>query len=166
MAIIGTFATVRAQAPGTPGFAAAFAYVESLLQPGSDAAQRLAAMAAGETAKRELGGGVFAIDQVYLSKPRPEGFFESHRRLIDVQVIVAGEELMEFADIARLAVRDAYNPERDLVVYADFAGAAVLPFRAGETAVYFPADGHMPGLQPVAGRGLVRKTVVKIPVDA
>ncbi len=166
MAIIGTFATVRAQAPQTPGFRTAFAYVETLLQPGSAPAARLLALAAGESAKQELGGGVFAIEQVYLSKTRPEGFFESHRKLIDVQVVFAGEELMEFADVARLTVREAYNPDRDLVVYGDFAGAAVLPFRAGETAVYFPADGHMPGLRPAAVAGLVRKVVVKIPVDA
>ena len=35
MAILGSFATVRTQVPATPGFAAALAYVDALLAPGS-----------------------------------------------------------------------------------------------------------------------------------
>ncbi len=163
MAIFGSFSTVSAQVASDARFAAAMAYVAEALKPGSVASQRIAGIASGVTEKIELSGGSFALEQVYQPKLRPDGFFESHRNYIDVQVIVAGEELMEVQEIARLSVSQAYLPERDLIKYADSADAAVLRMRAGDVAVFFPEDGHMPSLRWRAD-GLVRKTVVKVPV--
>lgn len=164
MALFGSFTAVRAQAPQTPGFITAFAYAEELLRAGSPAQARLKAIAKGESRKIELADGVFAIEQVYETKPRAEGFFESHRTYIDVQVVVEGEETMELVDASRIAVKEAYQPDRDLIIYADHAGASLLRAVAGQAAVFFPVDVHMPSLRPGSAAGLVRKTVVKIPV--
>lgn len=164
MALLGSFATVRAQTPPTPGFATAFAYVEELLRAGSPAQARLKKIPKGESKKIELAGGVFAIEQVYETKPRAEGFFESHRKYIDVQVVVEGEETMELVEASRIAVKDAYQPERDVIIYADFAGASQLRVVAGHAAIFFPVDAHMPTLRTGVAAVLVRKTVVKVPV--
>jgi YhcH/YjgK/YiaL family protein len=166
MAFYGTFATVRAQAPQSPGFATAFAYVEELLRPGSDAARRVREVPVGQSRRVELGGGVFVMEQAYETKPREQGFFESHRRHIDVQVVVDGEEVMELTDAARIAVQQPFDAERDLIVYADFGDASLLRAQAGDTAVFFPADVHMPSLRRRAGAAVVRKAVVKVPVGA
>jgi biofilm protein TabA len=166
MAIFGSISTVRAQCAGLPYFAPAFAYLDEVLRPGSEAQGRIQALGVGESHKVELADGMFAIEQVYETKARPDGFFESHRRFIDVQVVLAGEEVMEVTEIGRLPVRVPYSDERDVIIYEDFAGAAVLPFRAGEAAVYFPVDGHMPCLRAGAASQLVRKTVIKVPVPA
>ena len=163
MAVFGSFPAVHRQLRPDPRFSAAFAYVADALQPGSTAAARIGGLAVGVTERIELTGGAFALEQVYLPKARAEGFFESHRKFIDVQVVVAGEELMEVAEITRLMVATDYNPERDLLKYADVADTSVLRMQAGEVAVFFPEDGHMPSLQ-WRGPGLVRKTVVKVPV--
>lgn len=165
MAQFGPFASLRAQ-NADPRFVRAFDYVAAALQSGSAEQARIAALASGQNERVELGDGVFAMEQVYVPKPRHEGFFESHRKYIDVQVIVAGVEIMEVEDIARLAVTMDYDAERDLVKYATLAPhAARLVMRAGDVALFWPADGHMPSLalDPVAP-GLVRKTVVKVPV--
>ena len=162
MAIFGSFSTVRAQLGGSAQFSAALAYVADMLDPNSAAHRRISQLASGASERIELTGGVFAIEQVYPAKLRPEGFFESHRKYIDVQVMVAGEEAMEVDDIARLIVSEAYNPERDFIKYADTASASRLILRTGDVAIFFPMDGHMPGLQS-AGPVLVRKTVVKVP---
>jgi len=166
MAIFGSLSTVRAQCRGLAYFDPAFAYLDELAKPGSPARQRLDALAAGESGRVELAGGMFAIEQVYRSKPRAEGFFESHRKYIDIQVVLAGEELMEVAEIGHLPVKTPFDADRDVIIYGDFVGASVLRFRAGEAGVYFPADGHMPGLMGASGPQLVRKTVVKVPVPA
>lgn len=165
MAQFGPFATLRAQ-NADPRFARAFAYVAAALQPGSAEQSRIAALAAGQNERVELGEGVFAMEQVYVPKPRSEGFFESHRKYIDVQVIVAGAEIMEVEDIARLAVTMDYDAERDLLKYATPAPhTARLVQRTGDVALFWPADGHMPALAvDPAAPGLVRKTVVKVPV--
>ncbi len=163
MAIFGPLAAVQNQLAGDARFAAALAYVGDALRAGSEAHARIGRIAAGVTERVELSGGSFALEQVYEPRLRSDGFFESHRKYADVQVIVAGEELMEVEDISRLVVNQAYLPERDLIKYADTSVASVLKVRTGDIAVFFPEDGHMPSLR-WREPGLVRKTVVKVPV--
>lgn len=164
MALFGSLSTVREQAPKTSGFATAFAYVEELLQFDSPVQARLRGIARGESRKVDLGGGVFVMEQVYETKPRVEGFFESHRKYIDVQVIAEGEELMEVIDAGRITVRDPYSVDRDLIIYDDGADASLLRAVTGQVAIFFPVDVHMPSLRLRTGPSLVRKAVVKIPV--
>lgn len=164
MALYGSFATVRAQAPQTPGFLSAFAYVEELLREGSPAAERIRKIAVGKSEKIDLGGGVFAIDQVYETKPRAEGFFESHQKYIDLQVIVVGEEVMELSDISRIQQKQPYDADRDFIAYEDTSSASVLRVFAGQATIFYPEDVHMPTLRIGSAAVLVRKTVVKIPV--
>ena len=164
MALIGSIATVRSQAAHNPGFAAAFAYIDDLMRSDSSARQRLDGLAPGEWKKVELAGGLFAVEQVYETKPRADGFFESHRKYIDVQVIIAGEERMEVIDAAHITVREPYSADRDVILYHDVTDASELRLRAGEAAIFFPVDVHMPSLRLHASAVLVRKTVVKVPV--
>lgn len=163
MAIFGTLDVVRSQTKGWAGFDTAFAYLHDLMQPGTEANKRLHSLAAGEVERIDLAGGVFAMEQVYISKPR-YGRYESHRRYIDIQVIIVGDELMEVADINRLTIEEPYVEERDVIMYGDFSDASVLRFHAGDAAVYRPEDGHMPNLRVGAEGALVRKVVVKVPV--
>lgn len=163
MALFGPFSTLRRQLAADPRFAVALAYAADLLDPRSAAFARLGAVAEGATDRVELPGGAFALEQAFHSKPRSEGFFESHRKYIDVQLVVVGEETMEVEDVARLTVSAPYVPERDLIKYADPAAYSRLVMRTGDAAVFFPEDGHMPSLQ-WRGPVLVRKSVVKVPV--
>lgn len=164
MALFGSLATVRTQVAPAEKFAAALAYLDEVFRAGSPVGARLREVAVGETRRIELGGGAFALEQAYRTKPRAEGFFESHRKYIDVQVVVEGAECLEVADIARGVVREPYLDERDLITYADVTGASVLSLQAGEVAVFFPADVHMPCLATAGGSVVVRKTVIKVPV--
>ncbi len=164
MASFGTLAALARQFPA-PDFARAFAYAAEASTPGTEVHARLLGLKPGDVGKVDLGGGAFAMEQAYESKPRAEGFFESHRRYIDVQVVVAGAEAMEVADIGRLRVTAEYDAERDLIKYAtDVPGASRLVVAAGEAAVFFPSDGHLPSLRIDDRPVLVRKTVVKLPV--
>lgn len=165
MAVFGSFPTVRVQAPQSDRFAAAFAYLEEVFRAGSAASQRLKAIEVGATQRVELPAGAFALEQAYVSKARSEGFFESHRKFVDVQVIVAGAEWIEVADRERCVVRRAYQEDRDLIVYEDVPAAARLCLRAGDAAIFFPVDVHMPGLHGDSGGAVVRKTVIKVPAD-
>ncbi|HWL16585.1 MAG TPA: YhcH/YjgK/YiaL family protein [Opitutus sp.] len=164
MALFGTLETIRTQVAPAEKFAAAFAYLDELLRGGSDAAKRIRGIPVGETQKIELAGGAFAMEQVYRTKARADGFFESHRKMIDVQVIVEGEEWIEVADLAHCVVKQPFQEERDLIVHQDVGAASRLRLRAGDAAIFFPADVHMPCLETESGSGIVRKTVIKVPV--
>jgi biofilm protein TabA len=162
MAVFGSLSAVRAQLALDSRFKAAMDYVAEALQADSAVRRRLNAVAVGVTERIPLAGGSFALEQAYLSKPRAEAFLESHLKYIDVQVVVAGEEIQEVVDVARLAIDAPYNPERDLIKYHDFGDTSLLSAREGLVAVFFPADGH---ISRAAGPTmLVRKTVVKVPV--
>ena len=163
MALFGSVETLSAQLATNPSFERAFTYVEECLRPGSGAHQRLQAVKIGDTGRVELGGGVFALEQAYQSKPQAEGKWESHLTYIDVQVIVSGDELMEVTDVKRLKIAEDLTPAKDLLFYQPFDDGSVLRVKAGEAAVFFPADAHKPSLA-VGTPSLVRKTVVKVPV--
>lgn len=162
MAVFGPLPAVRDQLAHDPRFTAAFDYVAEALNASSPVHQRIYGVAVGATDRVELAGGAFALEQAYLSKPRAEAFLESHRKYIDVQVVLAGEEIQEVVDIARMTVDVPYDAERDLIKYLDCRDTSLLSARGGLVAVYFPADGH---ISRAAGPAvLVRKTVVKVPV--
>lgn len=165
MAVFGSLSTVRAQLPASHAFAIAFDYVARCLTPGSAEAERLAAVPLGKTERVELGGGVFALEQAYETKPAVEGKWEAHERHIDVQVVVAGRELMGVIEVSALRLTEDYRAERDLMFFAPAEGGSTLKVGPAGIAVFFPADGHMPSLADGAPAP-ARKTVVKVPVAA
>lgn len=166
MAIFGTLDTLRVQLAWPEHFAAMFAYMAEALRPDSTVQARIGSIAAGATERVELAGGAFALEQAYLTKPRTEARWESHCAYIDVQVVVAGEEFMEVAGVTYLAVAEDFRPAKDLIFYRTFDHGSILRVRAGEAAVFFPSDAHLPSLRTGAAATLVRKTVIKVPVWA
>jgi YhcH/YjgK/YiaL family protein len=109
----------------------------------------------------ELPGGCFALVQEYEPQPVDEWIFETHRKYIDVQFMAAGEEYIYFSPAEDLEAGE-YQPEKD---YRPLRGSG-LPVRlkAGEIAIFFPHDAHLPARQAPAG-GAVRKIVVKVAVE-
>jgi YhcH/YjgK/YiaL family protein len=151
MALFGSLAALRAQLADPARFAAALACAEECGRPGTPGHARLA-------------GGAFALLQAYLTKPRGEGRWETHRAHIDVQTVVEGEEFLEVADAARLVLEEDLTPAKDVVFYRPFSAGSALRLSGGATAVFFPVDAHLGGLV-VQAPALVRKVVVKVPVS-
>lgn len=112
--------------------------------------------------KYELDGDrLYAMVQAYNTKPAENAKFEAHLRYIDIQYIVSGVEAMKFANIGKMEVSVPYDEAKDCAFYHDNAQAAVAVLEAGEYAIFFPQDIHMPGVarsQPSA----VKKIVVKV----
>jgi len=167
MAIFGSLQTDRAQTKGRDAhYAAAFDFIAACARPGSAMHALLNGLAVGDSERVDLDGGAFALPQVYMTKaPRESGFFESHLAYVDVQAIISGEETIEVADTADLAITENHTPEKDLIKYAlpPPDKTTLLRLRTGALAVLDPADAHMPCIA-VNEPTLVRKVVVKIPV--
>jgi YhcH/YjgK/YiaL family protein len=163
MAVIGAFGELSELFRELPLFAEAFEYLRHCFTKGTAEHSALLSLTEGGTNRRELANGVFALESAYMSRQRGDCFFESHRRYIDVQALVEGEEAIELAGIDRLRVSADYVAAKDLIKYSDFDFGSRLRLVPGDLAIFFPPDGHMPCLrlgEPV----LVRKTVVKVPV--
>lgn len=120
--------------------------------------QNLDALADG---RHDLAGdSLFALVQGYGTKPQSEGFWEAHRRYIDLQFIVRGVERIGYAPLHRMTL-DSHDESRDLsVLHGD---GDFLTLTEGCFMLLWPEDAHMPGLQADRS-GLVRKIVFKIAV--
>ncbi len=162
MALFGNLPDLARRLSHDPAFAPGFAYLVQCLATGSQESRRLRAQAIDTVQEITLPGGTFAFEQIYRTRTRSDCFFESHRKYIDIQFILEGEEIIDVLPIGELAVARPYREEADVIKYTDSAAGSKLRLRAGQAAVFFPEDGHMPG-QFASQPGLVRKTVVKVP---
>ena len=115
--------------------------------------------------KAEIDGDrVFAIIQRYETIKTGAPKFEFHRKYIDVQFIVSGEETIGCAPVESMTITEAYNADKD-ICFGKVAAGTWTPVRlhAGQLTVLWPEDGHAPKLAPGAPSP-VMKIVVKIAV--
>lgn len=104
------------------------------------------------------GSNLFVLVQEYGTKPVEEGFWEAHRRYIDLQYVASGTEGMGYANIHSLQ-QEEYQPAKDLLPLHGEGDQVIL--NAGSFVLLFPEDAHMPGMA-VGSPEAVRKIVVKI----
>jgi YhcH/YjgK/YiaL family protein len=120
----------------------------------------------------ELNGRkLFAMHQSYVTETSEGRQFEAHRRYIDVQYIVEGEEVILAAELSCLESRSVYDEDKDVQWFmpgnsqadASTGNASVIRLKAGQFAVFYPRDAHMPKISNTCA-GAVKKVVVKIAV--
>ena len=107
------------------------------------------------------GDDVFANVQEYDTVPAAEKQMEAHRCYYDVQFVVAGEEVMEYAPLEGLAEAQPFDEESDFGLYFAPERLSSIVLSAGDVAVLAPEDAHKPGCALIAP-SRVRKIVVKV----
>lgn len=108
------------------------------------------------------GDNIFALISEYQTKKESEGKLEAHRKYIDVQYVIEGEELIGYAPLADQEILESYKEENDLIFYK--GEKVFIKVTKGMFAIFFPEDVHMPGIQ-VEKKSPVRKLVIKVKVD-
>ena len=104
------------------------------------------------------GDQVYAMVQEYDSKPKAEGFWEAHRKYLDVQYVAAGAEHMGYAPATTL-LAGAYEEDNDFVKLEGEGEFFLL--REGFFCILAPQDAHMPGMA-IDRPEPVKKVVVKV----
>lgn len=95
-------------------------------------------------------------------KPRETVRLEAHHRYIDVQVTLAGDEVIGWRPTPLCQVAaEPYRPDKDIVFFGD-APCGWLAVPPGHLAIFYPEDAHA----PMAGTGSIRKAVFKIALPA
>ena len=113
------------------------------------------------------GDDLFVIVESGPTIAAPHKRFESHRRYIDIQVVLGGGEVMEWAPADNLAEHVAYNPEKDIRFHIEPARPnARIALVPGEFAIFYPEDAHKPCCFLGAGPSAFRKAVFKVDVAA
>lgn len=111
------------------------------------------------------GDDIFAIVSFYETKTPTEVPFEAHRRYIDIQVLLEGEEDIYWLPLDNLTITEEYSAEKDALLFTREGGSPV-HMQENMFCILFPKDAHKPGCTLNAESPTqVRKIVVKLKVD-
>lgn len=91
-------------------------------------------------------------------KPKTDAAIETHNKYIDIQMPVIGVEKIGWKAGSELnEVSKPCDEENDITFYVD-RPTAFTKIYPGQFAIYFPEDGHAPGI----GEGAIKKVIVKV----
>jgi YhcH/YjgK/YiaL family protein len=107
------------------------------------------------------GDSLYALVSSYATFPDEERRFEAHRKYIDVQVLLEGEEKIETSFASDLKPLEEYFEPKDIIFLQPPPDFASLVMRPGYFAVFFPHDIHRPNCN-LHGKSRVRKIVLKV----
>ena len=114
--------------------------------------------------KQELEGEhLFVSVAEYYGKQKEEAFYESHKKYIDIQYVIQGEEIIGLTTLDKVEVKDPYDAEKDIAFY-NYEGGNYLKATPDKFFLFFPDDVHRPSLT-TGDSVLVKKIVVKILID-
>lgn len=108
-----------------------------------------------------VGDDLIAIVEQVPAKTREMAKLEAHRKYIDIQLVLDGDEAMGWKPL-----EDCLNPvsehsmEKDIRFFHD-APAAYVPVPADHFCIFFPEDAHA----PLVGSGTIRKVIFKVAVN-
>ncbi|MHC4231403.1 MAG: NanQ anomerase/TabA/YiaL family protein [Planctomycetota bacterium] len=111
------------------------------------------------------GENLFYIVDEYETKPAEEGRLEIHRRYLDIQYIVSGEECIGVAPLEGLTEETLYDGKRDLAFYKFEPSMSQLHLKQGMFAIFWPNEPHMPCRRIGSTSEKVKKIVVKVRME-
>lgn len=107
------------------------------------------------------GDSLYFIIQHYTTKPVDQNRFESHRKYIDIQALLAGQEMLGYAPTVGLEVVEPYREEKDIMFYRVGTMIAQTRLEPGLFCLLYPHDAHLPSCQ-LACPTEVHKVVFKV----
>jgi len=116
-----------------------------------------------ENGRHEIDGdNMVAIVQEYLPDIRENRKAETHGKYIDIQYLVAGEEIIGYCNLTtEVEVAEDCLVDRDAVFYKALTSETDVRVLPGMYAIFFPWDIHRPGCVSKPGIS-VRKVVLKL----
>lgn len=113
------------------------------------------------TGKYEIEGeDVFAIIMEYQTKRISKNRLEAHKKYIDLQYIIHGNELIGISSLKDESPFEVNN-EKDYSLYQ--TECDLINFNEGTFMIFYPEDIHMPGIS-VNKDSIVKKIVIKISI--
>lgn len=115
--------------------------------------------------RQEIDGDKMFANLFHLtSKPVGETYPELHKKYVDVQFWISGEEQFGVAPADGIGALVKADADSDLYFYQDVKNESFVHAWAGCYAVFFPQDAHRPGVCRDRGPQDLRKVVVKVSV--
>ena len=144
--VVDTLDNLEKYASLNPLFAQAIAYLKST---------DLNVLEVGKTV---LDNDLVVNVQQTAPKTKEQAKLETHRLFIDIQIPLSGAEVMGYTAAKDCKPAGApYNAEKDITFFEGLADDYIT-VKQGMFAIFFPQDGHAPGITPAG----VKKVVVKV----
>ncbi|HEY5993893.1 MAG TPA: YhcH/YjgK/YiaL family protein [Gallionellaceae bacterium] len=108
-----------------------------------------------------LGDDLIVIVEQVAAKTREQARLEAHRKYIDIQLVLEGDEAMGWKPLA-----DCHNPvgehsmEKDIRFFHD-APSSWVAVPPDHFCIFFPEDAHA----PLLGSGQIKKVIFKVAVS-
>ena len=110
--------------------------------------------------KYEINGDhVFALVQRVPGRKATEGELEGHRKYIDIQYVISGNESMGWSPREGLVNSVEYHEGKD-VEFFEGAPQSIIHVPPGFFTLFLPTDAHLPCI----GDGPIHKVVIKVAV--
>jgi|YelNatPaOPRAMG01_1025707.scaffolds.fasta_scaffold00248_51 YhcH/YjgK/YiaL family protein len=91
-------------------------------------------------------------------KKRDNALIETHQQYIDIQMPLHGIETIGWrADVTCNSMAKAYDADKDIAFFED-QPTTFITLHPGEFAIFFPHDGHAPGISSES----IKKIIIKV----
>lgn len=105
---------------------------------------------------------VYASVQTYLTKDNAK--YESHKKYIDIQYMIKGQEKVGISDLRNCITCIEYDSDKDLEFYNLNSEEEFVELSEGQFLIFYPTDAHKPSITKNK-ETLVKKVVVKVAVE-
>jgi biofilm protein TabA len=105
-----------------------------------------------------------AVISEYETKSAQGCRYETHKKAIDIQYLLKGKEIIRWQPLSSLSAVSEYDIQNDIRFYSAAGRGTDLELSEGIFVIFFPDDGHCPGLALDSGPEPVKKAVVKVSV--
>jgi biofilm protein TabA len=85
--------------------------------------------------------------------------WESHKKMVDIQYVISGEERIGVCPVSKAIVTKLYNESKDVANYS--AKGKIYSALPGTFFIFFPGDAHRPNITP-GGNLVDKKIVIKV----
>lgn len=108
-----------------------------------------------------FGDKIFANVMEAQPRTKEEAPIEIHRKYIDIQIPLTGDEVMGYIPKSQLPERE-YDEQGDASLYpVGMLATDYLNVKRSMFTIFFPQDGHAPAVTPVK----LKKVIVKVAVE-
>ncbi|MFZ4412909.1 MAG: YhcH/YjgK/YiaL family protein [Bacteroidales bacterium] len=106
------------------------------------------------------GTDLFLVLETINGKTEMAAVTEAHRKYIDIQIPLTGNEALGWIPLQKcIEIKSDYNEQKDLIFFEN-EPSNFIKVEDGDFLIFFPEDGHAPGI----GEGVIRKVIVKVRV--
>ena len=108
------------------------------------------------------GDNIYAGIDEYNTRSKDVSMPEIHKKYLDIQYIISGNELMGYAPFNNQKVVTEYNAEKDIAFLT--GEVSFFDFKENHFAIFFPEELHMPCISKDQSSP-IKKVVVKVLIE-